>query len=134
VNTSPQEVRAYFKEMMEGPNRRVESVSIKPEPDALSVLYNDSKTAVAYGHSNDHYKLNDGTEFDQLTRWSATVVKKDGQWKVANVHISTDMFDNPILNLAVKKTAMWVGGLAGVVGLGLGFAGGWMLRRPRRIA
>ena len=90
MDKSPHEVKAYFEQMTKGPNRIVEKSTIAPEADALSLLYNDSQTAVAYGHSNDHYKLTDGTEFDQNTRWSATLVKKDGQWKVASVHISDE--------------------------------------------
>jgi len=132
VDKSPQEVKAYFERMTKGPNRIVEKSSIAPEPDALSLLYNDSRTAVAYGHSNDHYKLRDGTEFDQNTRWSSTLVKKDGQWKVASVHISTNMFDNPVLNLAVKMTALWTGAISGVVGMIVGFAISWVVGRRKK--
>ncbi len=131
VDKSPQEVKAFCELMTRAPNRIVEKSSISPEADALSLLYNDGQTAVAYGHSNDHYKLTNGTEFDQLTRWSATLIKTEDRWKVASVHISTNMFDNPVLNLAVKMTALWSGGLGGGAGMIFAFVVSWLVCRRR---
>jgi hypothetical protein len=90
-----------------------------------------SSDLVAYGHSNDHFKLRDGTEFDQLTRWSSTLVKKDGRWKVASVHISANLFDNPVLYLAVKTTALWTGGIGAVAGMIVAFLISWLIGRRR---
>jgi prolipoprotein diacylglyceryltransferase len=50
---------------------------------------------------------------------------------VASIHISVNLFDNPILGIAIKKTATWVGGLAGGGGLLLGLIGGALLFRKR---
>ena len=129
VTKGPKEVKDYYIAMTKGPDRVVQKSTIKPEADDLSFMHNDSNTAIAWGHSKDHYLLTDGTEFDQDTRWSATVVKKDGKWKVASVHISVNMFDNPILNIAIKKAGIWIGGIAGVVGLVLGLIVGMVLFR-----
>ena len=131
VTKGPKEVKDYYIEMTKGPNRVVQKSTIKPEADDKSFLHNDGKTAIAWGSSKDHYLLTDGTEFNQDTRWSATVVKKDGKWKVASVHISVDMFDNPILNMAIKKTAIWVGAIAGGGGLLVGLVVGALIFRSR---
>jgi uncharacterized protein (TIGR02246 family) len=131
VNKGRKEVKAYYEEMTTGPKRVVEKSSIEPVPDDLSIFYNDSKTAIAWGSSKDHYKLTDGTEFDQETRWSATVVKKDGKWKVVSVHISVNMFDNPILNMAIKKTGIWIGSIAGGIGLLVGLIVAALIFRSR---
>ena len=131
VNKNPQEVKAYFEEMTRGPNRVVESTTISPEPDAPSLLYNDGKTAVAYGHSKDHYELTNGMKFDQDTRWSATLVKKDGRWKVVNVHISANEFDNPILDIAVRRTTWWAGGIGAAAGFLVGAVAFWLIGRRR---
>jgi ketosteroid isomerase-like protein len=131
VNKNPKEVKAYFDEMTKGPNRIVESSTIDPAPDAPSILYNDDNTAVAYGHSKDHYELTNGMKFDQDTRWSATVVKKDGHWKVVNVHISANEFNNPILDIAVRRTAWWTGGIGAAVGFLVGAAMLWLVSRRR---
>jgi ketosteroid isomerase-like protein len=134
LNRGKKEVKAYIEEMTKGPNRRVEKSTIAPTPGALSILHNDGKMAVAFGHSRDHYLLIDGTEFDQDTSWTATLVKKDGKWKTTSIHISTNMFDNPVLNLAVKKTALWAGGVAGGIALLLGLLVGFFLGRSRKKA
>jgi ketosteroid isomerase-like protein len=131
VDKSPQEVKAFCEMMTRGPNRRVEQSTIAPEADALSLLYNDGRTAVAYGHSNDHFKLRDGTEFDQYTRWSSTLVKQNGKWKVAGVHISANMFDNPVLTLAVRATALWAGGTSAAAGMIIGFLISWLVSRRK---
>jgi hypothetical protein len=55
------------------------------------------------------------------TRWTGTLVKKDGKWKVASFHASANAFDNPILWIALKKVGMWVGIGAAVLGLVIGF-------------
>jgi hypothetical protein len=89
---------------------------------------------VGYGHSNDHYDLTDGTEFDQNTRWTATLVKKDGKWKATSIHISTNMFDNPILTLAIKKSMWWFGGIGGGVGLLAGLLVGFVYHRSSKKA
>lgn len=129
VTRGPKAIKAFYEEMTKGPNKVVQKSTINPEPDELVNLYNDGKTAIAWGNSKDHYLLTDGTEFDQDTRWSATVVKKNGAWKVASVHISVNLFDNPILHLAIKETGVWVGSLAGGAGLLLGLIVGAILFR-----
>jgi len=48
----------------------------------------------------DHFRLTSGKTFDLTSKWTATVVKNAGQWKVASYHTSSNIFDNPILNAA----------------------------------
>lgn len=132
VSKTPKGVKAYFDEMMGGPNRRVQKVTIKPVVEELTRLYGkENETGVAFGSSEDYYLLNDGMEFTQTTRWTATVVRKKGQWKVACVHISTNMFDNPVLNIAIKKTATWTAILVGIPALLVGALGMWLIGRRR---
>jgi hypothetical protein len=75
--------------------------------------------------------LTNGIKFDQDTRWSATVVKKDGQWKVANVHISANEFDNPILDIVRRRTAWWAGGISAAAGFIVGAVALRLLSRQR---
>ena len=107
VSRGPEGVRAYYDRMMKGDKRIVESVTINPEVDELTHLYGD--TGVAFGSSRDHFKLTDGRDFEVLSRSSATLVLADGKWRIANFHASANVFDNPILWIAVKQTALWVG-------------------------
>jgi len=129
VSRKPAGVRAYYERMMHGPNRIVESIQIDPTVDELTHLYGDS--GIAFGSSHDHFKLTDGMDFEVDTRWSAAVVKKNGKWLIASFHASTNMFDNPILRIAIRKVAVWTALIAGVSGLLVGFLGGWVLKRKR---
>jgi ketosteroid isomerase-like protein len=127
VSRGPDGVRAYYDKMTKGPDRVVESVTINPEVDELTHLYGD--TGIASGSSQDHFKLADGRDFVVPTRWSGTLVRKDGRWLIAEFHASTNLFDNPVLHIAIRKTATWVGCGAAVAGLLVGFVVARLLRR-----
>ena len=120
VSRKPAGVKAYWDRMMKGPGHVVDRYTADPTVDELTHLYGN--TGVAFGSSNDHFQLADGKELNLHTRWTATVVKKAGQWKVAAFHASVNMFDNALLRMAVVRTAWWVGGIAAVVGLVVGAA------------
>jgi uncharacterized protein (TIGR02246 family) len=132
VSRGPAGVRAYIEEMMKGPNRKINSYKSEPEVDDLTHLYSD--TGVASGKSRDEVVQADGQTFVINTRFTATLVKKDGKWKVASFHGSASMFDNPVLHLAVRRTALWTGAIAGGVGLVVGIGATWLLRRRKPLS
>ena len=120
-------IRQYFDTMLNGPNPLVRSVTTQFEVEALSHLYNGD-TAVAFGHSNDHYELGNGQTINVSPQWSATLVRQDGRWLIANFHYSVNMFDNPILG--AQRTLLLGSAAGGIVGaLGVGF---WLGRRRRK--
>jgi ketosteroid isomerase-like protein len=129
VSRKPEGVRKYIAHMNAGKDRRVQSYSTEVEVDEPAHLYGD--TAVAFGRSRDHYILVDGRDFTVLTRWTATLVRKDGRWLLAGLHTSASVFDNPILN-SVRRTALWTAIACAVVGIVVGFLISWLLRRSRR--
>lgn len=122
VSRGREALKAYYNKMMTGENRVVDDLKADPTVDDRSIIYGDD-TAIAYGKMNDHFKLRDGRDLALDSRWSATLVKNDGQWQVAAFHASANVFDNQILWMGITKTAWWSGGIAAVVGLLLG----WML-------
>lgn len=126
VSRGPQEVRAYIEDLTKGANRKIQSYKSEPEVDDLTHLYGD--TGVASGKSRDEVLQTDGQTFVINTRFTATLVKKDGRWKVASFHGSTSMFDNPVLHIAIHRTTMWTGAIAGGVGLVVGILATWLLR------
>jgi ketosteroid isomerase-like protein len=122
-------LRAYFNKMMKDPGHIVESLQITPTVDHLTDIYGN--TGVAYGSSVDHYKLTNGNEFDVNSRWTATLVKEDGNWEVASFQSAANIFDNPLINKATKAL-YWGVGAAGAFGFLLGVLIG--KRRGKRTA
>src|SRR5262245_59854008 len=119
-------VEAYFKKMMDWPTKRFDQFSTVSQIDG-QVMY-PGPTAVVSGPCKDHYKLTNGMEFTAENRWNATVVKDGDRWLVANLHVSSNIFDNPMLSLA-RQMLYWGAGIAGGGGLMIGLLLGWFLKR-----
>lgn len=127
VCRGPQQIRAYFDKMLNGPGHIVKDVKVSFNVDALTTLYGGD-TGVAYGSSKDHYELTNGDKFDINGRWTCTMVKNGDRWVIAAFHYSANVFDNPILD-RVKKMIPLIGGGAAIIGLLLGLLLGRMMRR-----
>jgi ketosteroid isomerase-like protein len=98
----------------------------EPEPAELTVLYGGD-AGISYGTSVGKYSIL-GMTFELKNHWSATLTKEDGKWRIANYHVSANVLDNPVLN-AAKNSLYWVGGIAVVVGLLVGFLLGRLSKR-----
>ncbi|MFT3684811.1 MAG: SgcJ/EcaC family oxidoreductase [Phycisphaerales bacterium] len=121
------EIKAYYQKLMAGPEKLITKSTTSPQVDGRH-LYGD--TAVSYGRFNDSYELTSGSTIALNSRFTATLVKRDGAWKVAAFHASGNMFNNDAMKLAVKTTALWAGVGAGLGGLVVGAAAGaWLMRR-----
>jgi ketosteroid isomerase-like protein len=120
-------VRAYMDRMLNGPNKVVESYKADVNVDELTILYGGD-TGISFGSAIEHFKMANGKTMDLPARWSATLVKENGQWLIANLHASDNLFDNPLLN-AAKAALYWVGGAGLLLGLVIGF---FLGRRGRR--
>jgi len=75
--------------------------------------------AVADGTSDDVFSLVDGSQIDINSVWSVTLSKGSGSWKIAQLHISTNVFDNPIVAAASERFTIFVS-IAAIVGLIIG--------------
>lgn len=126
VSRGHQGVRDYYNRVMRGPNRIVDSFHCSVNVDELTHLYG-TNTGICFGSSDEHFKLANGRNLDVKGRWTATLIKEDGQWLVASLHVSTNLFDNVMLDLA-KKTA----GVAAAVCFVVGVLAGWFISRPRK--
>jgi ketosteroid isomerase-like protein len=98
---------------------------VPPTPDELTILYGNN-TGVSFGQTVAQYNLF-GKEYELKSRWTATLVKENGQWLLASYHISMNVLNNPLL-AGAEHGLYWAGAIALVVGLILG----WFLRRPKR--
>ena len=117
-----EQIRDYYNRMMVGEDRVVRNAKNNMKVSELSYLYGDD-AAIAYGTLDDEFELMNGDILNIHSNWTATCVKKDGRWLLASLHISVDMFDNPVLDTAASwlvKAAAISGIIALIVGLFIG--------------
>lgn len=127
VCRGPEAVRAFYARMMTGDKRVVREV--KSEPEVLGrQVYGD--WAVSWGNLHDHFILTDGSDLPFNSVFTATIAKRGDRWMVTAFHVSVNAFENPVLGTAVKKTALWSGIGAGI----LGVLGGLLVGRKCRKA
>ncbi len=111
----PDEVRAYYERMLVGPDAFLADIRTTFEADDLSILHGGpegQRSAIAFGQSDGHYELSDGTEFDVKAVWVTTLLRNDdGTWRIGSFSYSSSMFDNPILDMQ-RQYFMIGGGIA----------------------
>lgn len=123
------QARAYYAKMLVGSQRIVEDMSLTAEADDLSTLLASGTVAIAAGSSVAHFDMMAGQSFDVPLRWTATLRRTDAGWKVAAIHFSANMFDNPLMG-RVSRFAYIAAGGAGLLGVLIG----WLLGRRRKRA
>ncbi len=128
VSRGREGVRDYYNRMMNGPNKLVADFHAEINVDELTILYGEN-TGISFGSSVEHFKLTNGRSFDLKGRWTVTMVKQDGRWLIASLHVSTNIFDNAMLDMA-KTYAIRVVCIAVVVSAILG----WLIGRRRKAA
>jgi uncharacterized protein (TIGR02246 family) len=140
VNRGPEAIRKFYKEMLEGDGRIISNIASKLRVDDLSVLHGED-TAIAFGSIHDDISFNKSVAAKSIgagdaialdSRWTATLVRKAGEWKLASYHVSSNLFSNPVTDLEVKAA----GRLAAITGFAIGAVAVlllvWVLRGRKR--
>jgi ketosteroid isomerase-like protein len=122
------ETKAFQERIFNKSNGVLKGISSKVTADKLTKFYGD--TAIAYGTSLDHYSFVGGLEMDLTSKWTTTLVKENGQWKVVSLTFTSNLFDNPLLTNA-KASAKYFGFGGLVVGLLIGFFGVRFFRKKK---
>jgi len=128
VSRGREGVRAYYTRLTSGPNKIVDKFSAEINVDELTLLPSEN-TGISFGSSIEHFKLTTGRSFDLKGRWTATLIKEGGQWLIASLHVSTNIFDNVMLDVARKYAVRAV--VISIVAAGLV---GWLIGRRRKAA
>ena len=130
VLTNEAQMQEFFDRMFRSSDALVTSLKTEPKADILT-RFVDANTGVCYGSSIETYTMKSGQVVEMNVRWSATVVKENGEWKVALAHVGTDFLNNPVLDGA-KALVKKIGVGAGVGGLVAGGIFGVMIGRGRK--
>lgn len=118
VTVGHEQAKKYFDRMLNEAKAIVKEYSLKGDVSAPAIFHGN--TAIAYGVTQEEFKLAEGLEFTLNGHWTATMHKKLGNWKIINLHFSTNLFDNPLLNVA-ERLQWIVGIIAFIAGLVLMF-------------
>lgn len=104
VITDEQGILNYYNEMLHSPDAQIVDMEVALEADDLT-HFTDENTGYCVGTSAETYTLKDGKIFRMQARWTATLVKENGEWKAAAVHVGVNILDNPVL--AAKSLTVW---------------------------
>jgi hypothetical protein len=119
VVTQREGLEPYFKDWI-GPGKYVKNLTMKLTADDLTEFYGsgESRFGVVRGAGTEDYDLTDGRRLEMKTRWTATVVKEQGKWRILTLHIGANFYRNPIVEQFQKaaKTYAMLGLAAGAVG------------------
>jgi ketosteroid isomerase-like protein len=124
----PDAVRAYYNKMMKTDHPVVARLSINPAVEGRQL---NGDWAVSWGNLHDEYVLSDDSRFKLNSNFTATIARRGEVWKVVSFHASVNAFDNPVLGMVAKKTAVWTGAGAGAGGLLLGVVATLVVRRRK---
>jgi hypothetical protein len=125
--TDPASLKAWYKNLFDPATGLLQSLTINPVPDEPAQLLG-AETAIGHGTSTDLVVTRDGRKREIRSRWTATVVKAGGKWRLAGLQAGTNIFDNPVLDdykAAIARTST----ICGVVGLVAGALGAGLFRR-----
>ena len=129
VCRGPEAVRAFYGRMMTGDKKIVRE--IKSEPEVLG-RHVHGDWAVSWGNLHDHFVLTDGSDLAFNSVFTATIAKRGDRWLVTAFHTSVSAFENPVMKLAIRKTAPWFGLAGAAAGLALGIVATMIFTRKRR--
>lgn len=128
VSQGPDGVRDYFKRMVgNGEGAILKKYATHPKITQPAVFYGD--VAIAAGSTEDEFTPHHRGVFNFSSRWTASLKKTDGQWKIIALNLSTNTFDN-VLVTELKRFAVMTG-IAGAVGGGILVAAIGFLRRRK---
>src|SRR6266700_4236579 len=125
ISRGHDEIRAYYRFMVKDEGRIVSQGDVTGGAPARFVGA-AGDVALADGSMEDEFFPIIRGPFKLSSRWSSTVAKSGGQWKIVNLHLSSNVFTNVLI--AELARALWYAGAAGLV---VGGLAGWLLGRRR---
>ncbi len=129
TSKGPDGVRAYFRRMVgDAPGTILSKYSTHPMISGPAVFHGD--VAVANGTTRDEFTPHHRSVFKFDSRWTATLRKSEGQWRIIALHLSTNNFDNELID-ELKQFAIYSGIGGALAGLLLAAVLAYWRRRTK---
>jgi ketosteroid isomerase-like protein len=122
LTTNKAQLVAHYDRMLKGPDAILTSMKTEPKADVPTRFLGDN-AGYCFGTAIETYTLKNGVVSVWTNRWTALVVKQNGEWKAAAVHAGANFLDNPLLTRVEaggKKLAIGAALIGLLVGLVLG--------------
>jgi len=129
ISRGPAEVLAYYDRMVKGNGRILTKYTTAAKLNGHARFLGDGTVAVADGTMEDEFTPVIRGPFKLSSKWTTTIAKINGEWKVISLHLSANVFNNTLLD-EVKSSLVYTGG-GGVIG---GALLGWLIGRRRKKA
>ena len=105
VLTNTLAAKKYFDKLLHQKDSLITGFTMTPKP-SIPAIFIDANTGYCYGTSDDAYTLKDSKRVIHImSRWTATVVKKDGEWKIAAAQAGVNVADNPVIDIRSMSVA-----------------------------
>ncbi len=129
ISRGHEEIRAYYRKMVKDDGRLITKYTTRAKlGEHARFVGAGGDVALADGSMEDEFFPVIRGTFKLNSRWSATAAKTNGEWKIVNLHLSSNVFTNELISELTR--ALWMaGGAALVVG---GLAGWFLGRRSKR--
>jgi hypothetical protein len=129
VSRGPAEILAYYDRMVKGSGRILNKYTTQAKLHGHARFLGNGDVAVADGSMEDEYTPVIRGPFRMSGKWTTTAAKVNGEWKVISLHLSTNAFNNVLLDEAKSALLYTTGG-----GLLAGALAGWFIGRRRKQA
>ncbi len=121
--------RDYWNQLFQTKAFGLDRIEVNPVADGPTDFLADT-VGVCHGTSNDRYFFKNGEIRVMPERWTAVVVKDNGQWKVSRIIFSANILDNPVVTALQQETGKVIA-IAGLAGLTIGAAVMWLIGRKK---
>jgi SnoaL-like domain len=129
ISRGHDEIRAYYRRMVKDAGRLINKYTTAAKVGAPARFIGSAgDIAVADGSMEDEFFPVIRGSFKLSSRWTATLAKSGGQWKIVNLHLSSNVFTNSLISELTR--GLWYVGAAGLV---VGGLAGWFLRRRKAV-
>jgi hypothetical protein len=125
VSRGHDEIRAYYRRMVKDPGRIITRYTTQAKLGAHArFVGSGADVALADGSMQDEFFPVIRGPFTLDSRWSASAAKYNGEWKIASLHLSSNVFTNTLISEITHM--MWYVGAGALI---VGGLAGWFLGR-----
>ncbi len=103
--TSQTDLVAYYERMFQAPDAPLSGMETDADAEILT-RFTGPNTGYCYGTAKDTYTLRrNGRRIQIPSRWTCTMVKEEGMWKIAAAHAGVNFLDNPVVE--ARSMSLW---------------------------